>query len=272
MKLLCILVSTVVLAPASAGAQTTSIRECEPAPGQDPHADPVLASPTEPADAVAHLKAGKAALRAQDFDEAIDHFKEGVKSSDAPIFLYALGQGFRLAGRFEESIRAYELFLDRAQPGEALRAVVECLVDNMRAELERRAMTMPPTDMPPDVPAGSRQPAARHPSWYEDPSGFALVGGGVLVGAVGGLLLVNASSLDDQAANEDREPVRDELREKADSRRMWGGVVTAVGAVALVSGVVKLVITPDAPRGDRDAEVALLAAPDTIGLGLVGRF
>lgn len=263
-----LVVALCVTSIARADTPTTSTtKDCEPPAGQNPHDDPTLASPSEPADAVAHLKTGKGALRAQDYTEAIAEFQAGAKLSAAPIFLYALGQAFRLAGQFKESIRSYTLFLDRAQPGEALRSVVECQIGNMQADLDRAAQTMPPTDLPGDdvapVPVAAR--------WYDDRVGLALAGGGIVLGLVGAGLLWNASTLDEEANTEDRQPVRDELRDKADSRRGWGGAVGVVGAVVLISGVVKLAITPDAPHAEPH-RVALVSGPGDIGLGVVGRF
>ncbi len=266
-----VLASIVVVRSAHADTATTSTtKECDPPEGEDPHADPTLASPKEPADAVEHLEKGKGALRAQDYDEAIVRFQAGAKLSKAHIFLYALGQAFRLSGRFKESIRSYKLFLDRAHPGRTLREVIVCQVGNMQADLDRAAQTMPPTDLPGE--SAPRQVQVPAPRWYQDPTGLALAGGGLLAGTVGGLLLWNAASLDDQATSEDREPVRLELRDKADSRRRWGGIVTVVGVVALVSGVVKLAITPDAPAGGERTGVALVGGPGDFGVALVGRF
>jgi tetratricopeptide (TPR) repeat protein len=205
----------------------------------------------------------------QDFDEAIAEFKAGAKLSPAPVFLYALGQSFRLDGRYEEAIRSYELFLDRAQPGDALRAVVQCHVAKMRDELSRAAMRTPPTDQPADVVPP--RTSSDSPHWYEDPIGWSSVGGGVVAGAIGGFLLFDAASLKQDSANEDREPVRLELRDRAATRRTWGLVATGVGVAAVVAGIVKLSITPDAPR-ERRGDLSIVPGPGDVALGLVARF
>ena len=266
----------VIIAPGVAfadGETVATTRECSPPAGENPHEDPSLAPPSE-AGAAAHLKRGSAAHRVQDYDEAIAEFKAGAKLSAAPVFLYALAQSFRVSGRFEEAIRSYELFLDRAQPGAVLRGVVECHIGNMRAELERAAMTMPPTDMPSDEPAQvpplGAPTATPPPRWYDDPAGFAIAGTGLVVAVVGGGLVLNAAGLDEDARNEDREPVRDELRDKADTRRLWGGILAASGTAVLAAGVVKLALVPDA-RSERSS-VTVVVAPGTLGVGVVGRF
>ncbi len=83
------------------------------------------------------------------------------------------------------------------------------------------------------------------------------------------MALLDASSLDDEAASEDRDDVRQKLRDKADSRRTWGAIVGAVVAVSLAVVVVKFILTPGAPRTESDDEAAsgpLLV----IGLGQIG--
>lgn len=89
-----------------------------------------------------------------------------------------------------------------------------------------------------------------------------------MAGTVGSLLLINAASLDDEAALEDRQPAREALREKADNRRLWGGIVTAAGAVALTVGVIKLAITPDGSNAETSTSLVLTPR----GVALVGRF
>ncbi len=266
----CVLSVLLALAVARPVQADTMGDECRPSGGENPHHDPSLKGPTAPAAAVEHWKKGKGAHSAQDYDEAIAEFKAGVKVSDAPVFLYALGQSFRIAGMFEESIRSYKLFLDRAQPGPALRGVVECFVDKMQEQLARSAQSIPPTDQPDQT--GEPAPPAATPRWHDDRVGLALGGGGAALAMVGGLLLWNAASLDEQAASEDQEPVRDDLRERADGRRRWGGVALGVGGAVLVAGVIKLALTPDAPNGDASRGVALVPGPGDLGLGVVGRF
>lgn len=261
-----------VLASRLAHADSSTTQTCMPSDGVDPHLDPVLAPPAD-STARALLTEGKGAHRTKDYDRAIDALKAGAARSSAPVFLYALGQSYRLADRFEEAIEAYELFLERGQPSEALRGVVECHIANMRADLERAAVTMTPTDQPnePDVVLSQRgkvtSVASRRP-WYDDAAGWGLAGGGAMAGTVGSLLLINAASLDDEAALEDRQPAREALREKADNRRLWGGIVTAAGAVALTVGVIKLAITPDGSNAETSTSLVLTPR----GVALVGRF
>jgi hypothetical protein len=91
-------------------------------------------------------------------------------------------------------------------------------------------------------------PAVRAAPWHRDPIAWTLVGSGAVVASVGGFLLLDARSIRRDAAAEPRDDVRAGLRDKADARRTWGTIATVAGVAALTAGIVKLAITPDAPR------------------------
>jgi len=264
-------------------------KDCKPPPGVNPHEDASLVPPKD-ATALALMKEGSAAHRGSDYKEAIAKYQQAIKIEAAPRLHYNLAQSYRLAGQYKEAITQYDLFLARARPpaGKALRGMIECHVRMMKAELERAAMTAPPIDPPPNeqttrsAPSSaaggsevqedepeSDEPEGDAPSpWYDDPVGWGLVGGGAATAGVAALLFVSAADLRDQAANEDREVVRTSLNDKADSRETWGTVALVAGGAALVGGVVKLVLTPDAPREERG--MSFQVGPRYVGL--VARF
>jgi hypothetical protein len=114
-------------------------------------------------------------------------------------------------------------------------------------------------------------PSLRAEPWYADRVGLGLTGIGVLGTGAGIWLLLDAGSLYDQANREDVDVERRDLRARADSRQTWGTVATAVGAAGLVAGIVKLIITPDAPSSvPMERGVSLWLAP--AGLGVQGRW
>jgi tetratricopeptide (TPR) repeat protein len=238
--------------------------------------DPSLAPPTHE-DAKRHLSEGNKRHRVQDYDQAVEAYKSGALIDGAPVFLYNLGQAYRLGGQYEKSIRQYKLFLDRGAPGPELRALIECHIGAMTRELDQAASKEQPTGPAPETgapgpvasttiePARARGSAdADAPAWYADGLGWGLTGTGAALALTGLGLHVNAASLDDQAAREDREDVRTELRDRADTRRLWGTGLAVVGLVGLGVGVVRLVLTPDAPIAPRD--VTVIAGPRSIGL------
>src|SRR5688500_15630064 len=77
------------------------------------------------------------------------HDREGPHGAgladDAPLILYNLGRTYREAKDYEKAIRQYKLFLERGKPGEEVRALVECHIRTMTAEMEHAASTAPPS-------------------------------------------------------------------------------------------------------------------------------
>ncbi|MCA9674428.1 MAG: hypothetical protein KC464_05230 [Myxococcales bacterium] len=272
--------ATLIAAPAARGdgceAETAAVK----AVGRP---DPALSPPTDP-EAKRHMGEGNKRHRVQEYAQAVEEYKAGALIEGAPVFLYNLGQAYRLGGDYEKAILQYRLFLDRGAPGPELRALVECHVRAMTRELDQAASREQPTGPAPDdggaigegeddrvppteigpVPAAPRRGVAA--PWYADGLGWGISGGGAIASAIGAVLLLDASSLDDQAATEDREDVRTELRDRADSRRLWGTVVGGVGVAALAVGVVKLVLTPDAAEQPSGGNVRLIASPRSFGL------
>lgn len=250
-------------------------------------ADDEIAKPTEP-EAKARLAAGAGLYRAREFEKAIEEFKAGVVIEDAPIFHFNLGQAYRQLGRYEDSIWHFERFLRRANPLPAkYKDAVESLVRDMKAELDRKAMTRPPVE-PADgetkdvvkTPPSPSQPVPPTPiapppmaaaAWYADGVGWGLAGTGVAAGGVSLFLFVSAGSLDDDANAEPMQTRQDELRNRASSRRLAGTIIGVVGAGALVTGIIKLAITPSRSVGnERSSAVSLGFTPS--GIVVMGRF
>jgi tetratricopeptide (TPR) repeat protein len=218
-------------------------------------ADDPLAKPKDPA-AREHLSQGNAHYRLRDFEKAIEEYKAGALQEDAPVFLYNLGQCYRQLGKYEDAIWHYERFLSRGQPTGDLKTSVEEFVREMKAELDKKAMSQPPTEPAPESakkPESQPTPVVAPPPlvatehvepWYADSVGWVLAGGGLLATATSGYLLLDAADLDEQANNEDRQDVRQQLRDKASSRRVIGAVVGIAGVGALATGIIKLAIHP----------------------------
>jgi hypothetical protein len=86
--------------------------------------------------------------------------------------------------------------------------------------------------------------------WYADRTGWILTGAGSTAAAIGLVLLVGAADLHDEADAEDRETVRSDLQNRADTRQRWGATAMVAGGIAAVSGIVKLALTPNASGSD----------------------
>lgn len=243
------------------------------------HADDPLAKPKN-ATAREHLSQGNKLYRLREFEKAIDEYKAGALREDAHVFLYNLGQCYRQLGKYEDAIWHYERFLSRAAPTGDLKAAVDDFVRQMKGELEKKAMSQPPTEPAPDTPTTSTtdtpQPSAplglqaRAEPWYSDGFGWGLSGVGLVGVSVGGYLLLDAADLDDQANVEDRQELRNQLRDKASSRRLAGTIIGLGGLGLLATGVVKLVIHTS-PTGERTASSWGLGIT-TNGVQVFGRF
>jgi len=219
-------------------------------------ADDPLAKPKS-AVAREHLSEGNKHYRVREFDKAIEEYKAGALSEDAPVFLYNLGQCYRQLGKYEDAIWHYERFLSRAQPTGEMKQTVEEFVRQMKDELQKKAMTQPPVEPAPEpkappAPIEEPKPTATQPAavdpWYADPVGWGLTGAGVVGASVASYLFLDAADLEDQANGEDHQAMRTELRDKVSSRRLVGSIVGTAGVALLVTGVVKLAIHPSADR------------------------
>lgn len=274
--LLTILLVSASSAVASADGADSTCADEEEAVRKLSKRDTSLAPPTDKT-AAEHVKEGNRAYRAGDFEKAIEAYTAAAMRDDAPVLLYNLGQANRKSKQYDKAIHQYRLFLDRGNPGKELRALIECNVQMMTAELESAAAKQPPQEPAPEGPVGpvvpppvddepvDEEPAETAPPWYADGLGWGLTGGGVVLGAVGGFFLFDAASLDDQADREDRDDVRRDLRDRADQRRTMGFVVGAVGVATLATGIVKLVLTPDATAREED-EMSLVVGASYVGL------
>jgi len=131
----------------------------------------------------------------------------------------------------------------------------------MQAELDQQAKKEEPTDAAPASGNGSaseppkltpspalqpQRPIANTEKWYEDWFGWGLAGTGVIGVAVGGALLLDASSLNDEANRTAGQQEANSLHDKADTRSLLGTVIGIGGVGLLATGVIKLAIHPHA--------------------------
>jgi tetratricopeptide (TPR) repeat protein len=255
------------------------------------HGD-VSAEPTDPV-ARKHRTTGNRLYRVREFEKAIEEYKAGALRDGAAVFHYNLAQCYRQLGRHEEALWHYERFLQLGTPTGQLEQVTRKFIDEMRSELEKKAMRQPVPPAAPDVASSGQtlpggpltvNPPARSasvsvgatqnvvarsprsPQWYADTFGWGMTGtGGAAIGA-SGLLFLNASRLISQANSEPNQQARGELHDKADTRRLLGTVIMVGGVALITTGVLKLAIT-DGKRSSRT----------TLGIGksgpaLFGRF
>lgn len=233
----------------------------------DAGADPALADPREPV-AVEHLEAGNRAFRVQQYAKAIDEYTAAGLATSAPLVLYNLGQTLRTDRQYEKAIRQYDLFLSRGNPGPALRALVECHVRTMKAELEAAASTAPPSGpadqteaADPVVPLAVDSAPARPSRWTGRRKIAVGLAAGALVAAGGGIFFgMRSKGFEDDAADlcpsgncgsSEQAAEANDLVDKAKSNATYANVAYGIGAAAAVGAVVLWVF--GAPQESPDA-------------------
>lgn len=260
--------------------------------------DPALRYPKK-TEAVKHLEAGKRAFGVQQYDTAIDEYTAAGLADEAPLILYNLGQTYRAAKDYDKAIRQYTLFLDRGKPGKEVRALVECHVRVMTAEMEHAASTAPPTGPAPDqtgdpevdqppLPTSPAEPLAeddheeseaprsrwttsRRVALATGAAGLVTVAAGVVFG------LQSQGYKDDAARLCPSTPCGDAdqanaLGDKADSRALFANVSYGAGAALIVGAAVLWYVGAPSSSQTDHAVVVPQINPTFAGLAVSGRF
>lgn len=225
--------------------------------------------PTKP-EAIAHFQRGNAHWKLGDFKQALAEYKAGALIEPAPVFLYNVAQCYRKLGNYDQAIWNYDRFLASGTAPPGLKAQIEKLIDDMKAEMQQRAKSAPPAEpatMQPDPEPPAAQPASIQKSvapWHHDAFGWGLVGAGVAVGAVGAVLIADAASLRSDANTAPSQEQQNALHDKADSRALVGTMLAIGGGAVLVTGIVKLAI--------HDREPGPTETTWSVGVSLTGVF
>jgi tetratricopeptide (TPR) repeat protein len=118
-----------------------------------------------------------------EFDQALQSYKAAYLEKPDPIFLFNIGQCYRMKGNPDEAVAAYKTYL-RKRPDAASRATVEQLVaEAERAIAQRKAppagtlaptdlRTLPPAEVRPTAQSGAKPsehesvPRATRKKWW----------------------------------------------------------------------------------------------------------
>ena len=231
------------------------------ASGATAFADDPLAKPKD-ATARERLVQGNKHYHVHELEQAIEDYKAGALAEDAPVFHYNLGQCYRQLGNYQEAIWHYERFLARVDLKSDVAVSVQEFVTQMKAELDKKAMSQPPTEPAADAakPAPVEPPkpvmtptptptlppvppTPREQRWYDDSLGWVATGVGAVGLGLGSYLIVDAHRISSDADNEPTQSTRDAMRDKASSRQLVGVISTLGGAAVLASGVVRFALS-----------------------------
>lgn len=227
------------------------------------HAD-ALAKPTNVV-AREHLATGNRYFRLREFEKAVEEYKAGAVREDAPVFYWNLGQCYRQLGHYADAIWHYERFLDRGRPEGEVEASVKKLIAQMKVELEKKAMKLPPIEpaprSTPDTSSpGQMLPASQPPA--ERRRGMSLqrklaIGVGAAGAAAIGLGVVlglRAQSFEDDAAaicpltTCDRADEATRLIDRGKTNALYANVSFGVAAGAIVGVAVLWFTSPEAKQ------------------------
>jgi len=242
--------------------------------------DTAMKLPAEPA-ALTHYTQGNRLYRLRKFEEAIVEYQAGAMIEPVPAFDYNLGQCYRQLGKYTEAIWHYERFLKSGQPGSQRQALVTGFLVQMRAELERKAMTQPPTDSasdprPPAVPPAPAAPPRPRglPRQRKLALGVGAAGGAAV--ALGVVLGLHARSLDRDAdklcpmMSCDQPDDANALIARGQSSARYANVAFGVGGAAIL-GAAALWLT-GARTERKPVAIVPRRSNDFVGLSALLRF
>lgn len=231
-----------LLAPASASAQPKTSSSLEQA-------------------AQSHIELATAAFQSGDFPRALAHLEAAYEADPQPDLLYAIAQVEQKLDRCTDAIAHYQQYLGTNPPAAARRDTEEAIT-----VCESKLATQPVTPTGPYTPpqplvapasgAVTDGSADRGPSpWYADPLGLGLVGGGVILGALGVVVYTDARSDLDAAEVAVDHAEYQQFVDDAHGKRTASAVMIG-GGIALVAGGVARLVLRD--RGQERSSVALV--------------
>jgi len=238
-------------------------------------------SPPKDVEAKRFLLEGNTFYRLKEFDQAIKKYKEGAKIEDAPVFYYNIGQCLRQWKKYRAAMWFYRTYLGRGNVRPEVENVVRKFVASMQRELKKSASTDPPTRVVGVNGKKRRALTVKQPkkrrrqvkpagaAWHNDWLGWAITGVGVAAGITGIVMFDSAGGLERKADAEPDQVLRDLYRSQASSRQTWGVVLSLASGAAIITGIVKLAITPN-KTGEADNDLAVGLSVN--GVMISGRF
>jgi tetratricopeptide (TPR) repeat protein len=246
-------------------------------------------------DSKASFDKGVAAYKKHNFAAASDALSRSFQLERDPDTLFAWAQAQRQLSNFSKAAELYDMLLSFDLPAKNRAAVEQQLAECLEAvaaqqpkvpqqpkvvalpddPVEPNVVTPAPPPPEPPVQAPAPAPVVVLPStrpWYKDPVAIGLLGGGLVITAAGGGVLLSAWSLDRDSkaafASNQYDRAQD-LADTAKSRERIGVVTMGVGGVLVVGGAVWIATHRG---GGQERVVTGWLAPGGGGLAVAGAF
>lgn len=197
------------------------------------------------------------AYRLQEFEKALEGYKEVYRLTRSPEILFNLGQCYRQLGRYEEALKSYRAFL-RDLPDTEYRASVETIISELEAKQKEQPATSPvlPEELPREK---SRLPGLLY-------GGAAVSGAAMLAFGVAAFSASGQAARLAEVSSPDALPDPAQLQTLAQRARTLGALSDAFLVASVVSGGAGLFLSLRAKKN----EVKLSLTPN--GALLSGRF
>lgn len=270
----------VVVAPALAHAE------------DEPKAYPeCIKVPTEAETAAAKgaYQAGNASFDEADYPRAITYWEDAYRRDcTANLLLKNLARAYELYGQKRQAVVALETFLVR-EPSTGDKEQIQRRIEVLKKQIAAEKAT-PVAPTPPPVAATPAQPPPQEPGDAHAGQGKRSIVPLIVAGAGGVVLIVGAGvygkAAKDVSHYEDLCPNRDcgtgadaaankEAANNARNRKIWGGVLTGVGAATVAGGLIWYFVQPRhsvATGSLRKPLVNPEVAPGFAGVSLSGAF
>jgi hypothetical protein len=276
---LCLIGSAVALAPALAHAE------------DEPKAYPeCLKVPTEAETTAAKgaYQAGNASFDEADYPRAITYWEDAYRRDcTANLLLKNLARAYELYGQKRQAVVALETFLVR-EPNTADKEQIQRRIEVLKKQIAAEktvpvaapvppptATTPAPTQPPPDAPPAHGK-RSFVPLIVAGVGGVAFITGAIVYGKASKDVKHYEELCPDRYCGEgDAAAANKEKGNEARTRKVWGGVVTGVGAATLAGGLVWYFLQPRQSSSAASVHQPLLSptvSPGFAGVSLSGAF
>lgn len=240
-----------------------------------------------------HAQKAKRAFELGLYDEAIAEYNAAYKAKDDPALFYNLGQAYRLAGRPQEALRSYRLYLNKSA-SITNRDNIEKWIVELQKQIDAKAKAEPPpkpepvvVKPPPPQPEPVVVPAPPPPPPKPEPvvvkprpsrvmlfAGIGTLAAGVVLIAGGGAAYALAEQTGTQLlTREEGGGAYDaSLYKTGETRVLAGNLCMGIGGAAVIAGAVVTALGAKKGKAQQALHIVPGAGRDRASLQIGGSF